>query len=189
MPFADSTLIQHFGNKINFASQTEFKAIRRDKSGAFQIEFAGDSGEVNLIISSVSFYYLLLATQQQDPHKRSAHSRPSLEAIRHPCCIFSRLTDGQVQSLLRGIQVETWADFMWIMGDEQIIKQIFRNLSYPAAQSLLEDLNRKWRGVNPDKATREQLHAGIQAIQELATQLAKIVSSRDFATYIWSSHD
>jgi flagellar motor switch protein FliG len=61
------------------------------------------------------------------------------------------------------------------MKDAALIKQFLHNMSRRAAQMVLDDLNRSWRGRNPDTAIDADAHNGRTAIEVIMALVRRLV--------------
>ena len=93
---------------------------------------------------------------------------PSLEeACLIPAYVLKLLDDREIQNLIRECQCDTMECFLWYMKDVDLLELILRNMSQRAAEMLMEDLNARWRGRNPDKVTESKAQLGREAVAEI----------------------
>ena len=97
-------------------------------------------------------------------------------AYRLPALGMKSLRDRSIQLLLRECQSESLIDFLWYMKDGDLTKLVLRNMSQRAAEMMMEDLNSRWRGKNPDTALAIQARSGRAAVQDILTILRRLVA-------------
>lgn len=97
------------------------------------------------------------------------------EAIRYPARRIKELDDRSIQILLRECQSDVLVDFFWYMKDADLIKLVLRNMSQRAAEMLMDDLDRTWRGKNPDSALEAYARRGREAVTETMTIVRRLI--------------
>jgi hypothetical protein len=89
------------------------------------------------------------------------------EAYRLPARFLKAFDDHSIQVLLRECQSDTLIDFLWYMKDAELIKLLLKNCSQRAAEMLMEDIDGRWRGKNPDTALEFNARCGREAVLEI----------------------
>lgn len=77
------------------------------------------------------------------------------------------LDDRSTQTLIRELQSHTLIDALWYMKDADLMRQFIHNLSRRAAEMLMEDIERRWWGRDPDTASEDLRRAGRSAVLEI----------------------
>jgi hypothetical protein len=98
------------------------------------------------------------------------------DAYRLPARLLKELDDRSIQLLLRELQSDSLIDFLWYMKDADLIKLMLRNMSERAAEMLMDDLDRRWRGKNPDQALKEHAQSGREATQEIMAIVRRLIA-------------
>lgn len=144
----------------------------------FQVRFETEDGSDAVIV-------ILTATALQTLGLQCAAHMPALfptftvasveEAYRIPARAIRELGDRSIQLLLRECQSDTLIDFLWYMKDGDLIKLILRNMSQRAAEMMMEDVDARWHGKNPDTALEANARRGRDAVQEIMGILRRLI--------------
>lgn len=97
------------------------------------------------------------------------------EAYRIPARIIKYYDDRSIRTLLCQVEGKTLVDFLWYMKDGELMKKFLNNLSGRAAVMLMDDLNRKWRGYNPDKVFDCYAKQGRNAVSMIMETLNRLI--------------
>ena len=97
------------------------------------------------------------------------------DAYRLPARLLKELDDRSIQLLLRELQADSLIDFLWYKKDGDLIKLMLGNRSERAAEMLMDDLDRRWRGKNPDQALAAQAQCGRQATGEIMATARRLI--------------
>lgn len=108
---------------------------------------------------------------------------------RLPAVGIKALDDRSIQCLLRECQSECLIDFLWYMKDAELTKLMLRNMSQRAAEMLMDDLNSRWRGKNPDTALAIQAQRGREAVQAVLLILRRLVLEGQVEDIFGENHE
>ena len=97
------------------------------------------------------------------------------DAFRLPARLLKELDDRSIQLLLRELQSDWLIDFFWYMKDGELIKLMLRNMSARAAEMMMDDLDQRWRGKNPDRALAAQAQCGRAATAEIMAIVRRLI--------------
>ena len=97
------------------------------------------------------------------------------DAYRLPARQLKELDDRSTQLLLRELQSDSLIDFLWYMKDGDLIKLMLRNMSARAAEMMMDDLDQRWRGKNPDRALVAQAQCGRAATQQVMAVVRRLI--------------
>lgn len=89
---------------------------------------------------------------------------------------LKKLDNRSIQLLLRESQSDILIDFLWYMKDPALIELILKNMSQRAAEMLMEDLDSRWRGVNPDSTSPSNTKRGRDAAQETVAIFYRLIA-------------
>ena len=98
------------------------------------------------------------------------------DAYRLPARLLKELDDRSIQLLLRECQSDSLIDFLWYMKDADLIKLMLRNMSERAAEMMMDDLDRGWRGKNPDRALVVHARRGRDAVQVVMSIVRRLIA-------------
>ena len=132
---------------------------------AFRLTFDVGGDSATLILTPAALAALGLQCLALMPSLAPEHPVDSTaEAFRQPARLLLQLADRSLQALLRECQSDILIDFLWYMKDGELLRRLLGNLSARAAAMLMEDLDKRWRGRNPDTAADPQARVGRHAI-------------------------
>lgn len=97
------------------------------------------------------------------------------EAHRLPARALAHLDDRAIQVLLRECYCDSLIDFFWYMKDKALMKSFLRNMSQRAAEMLVEDIDEKWRGKNPDTAVLDYARRGREAVADILAIARRLI--------------
>ena len=101
----------------------------------------------------------------------------SEDAYRLPARLIRELDDRSIQILLRECQSDTLIDFLWYMKDVALLKLVLRNLSQRAAEMMMDDLDVRWRGKNPDATLEANARRGRDAVREIMDIVRRLIAA------------
>lgn len=101
----------------------------------------------------------------------------SEDAYRLPARLVKELDDRSIQILLRECQSDALIDFLWYMKDAELIKLVLRNLSQRAAEMIMDDLDLRWRGKNPDATLEANARRGREAVCEIMALVRRLIAA------------
>ena len=144
--------------------------VRTDapNSECFQMRFDVGNDCVVADLSLADLQTIGLQCFELMPQLVQQQTATDLEDIyRRPARLLKDLDSRSIQLLLREIGIDVLLDFLWFMKDAELIKRVLRNMSERAAAMLMDDLDRQWRGKNPDCTTVSYAQRGREATQDL----------------------
>ena len=163
---------------LTHATPTLSKSEEPDNND-FQIRFVSDNKSDSVVVTLTASKLMSLGLQcaEHIPSVLPAFTAATIEeAYRIPARVIKELKDQSIQNLMRECQSETLVDFLWYMKDGDLIKQIMRNISQSAGESLMDDLNARWRGKNPDTVLEINAQHGRQAVQDIMKTIQDLIT-------------
>lgn len=166
MPFS----LKHADQAVTFSMQPT--DLRLDpESATLHCQSGGDAAEI--VLTPELLKQLGLQCIALMPELEPRMAVPSFEeACRIPAYALKLLDAREIQCLIRECQCNVLETFLWYMKDADLLRLILRNMSQRAAEMLLSDLEHRWFGRNPDKATESKARQGREAVAEIM-QLAR----------------
>ena len=134
----------------------------------FKVRFDMEEGSFTALMTLAELQSLGLQCVVHIPSLMPEMSLRSKEdAVRHPARLLKELDDRSIQILLRECQSDVLVDFLWYMKDADLLKLVLRNMSQRAAEMLMEDIEGKWSGKNPDSTLDAHAKLGRTAVEEI----------------------
>ena len=127
--------------------------------GRYVMKFSKSESEITIELRWPDFEALIQQGQALLPlqEERRATEVEVARAWRKSLGILKRLDDRAWQVWLREIQSDTLIMALWYLKDRDIAKAIMRNCSKKAAEQLIDDLDNRYHGQDPDEARLEKL--------------------------------
>ncbi|MCG5547980.1 FliG C-terminal domain-containing protein [Halorhodospira halochloris] len=147
----------------------------------FNISFSGDNGVVATVsLSREALFTLGVECVQHVPNiapeLQSADSAVA-EAYRGQVRGLARLSNSNWQRLLRELDTGTLICFLWFMKDAEILQRALSNLSQRAAEMLMEDMEARWHGQDPDQVPEVEARQGREAVDRVLAAWRKLHES------------
>lgn len=149
----------------------------RAEEGGFclQFEIAGET-TVEIELDAGEFQVLGVQCVAWMPELSPRYAIASVEeAHRLPASILKHYDQISIQKLLREIDRDTMIDFLWYMADRELMRLFMHNLSGRVAGMVLEEINLRWRGKNPDQAIEYDAKRGRKAVLTIMAVVARMV--------------
>lgn len=96
-----------------------------------------------------------------------------IEVLRRQGNIFRILDNETIQFVTNYSDFKDVVDFMWIMRDQKIIKNVLDSQTKHKAADLLYELETRWWGKNPDRADQAEIEQGMDAMRRIVGFLYK----------------
>lgn len=142
----------------------------------FYLNFVSGSDTLKVVLTSLSMQSLALQCIALMPALAPQYCVPSVEeAIRLPARVLRELDDRSIQILLRECQSDALIIFLWYMKDGELLRRFMHNMSQRAAQMLMEDMNEKWHGKDPDQALQTEALGGRECVQEIMAIVQRLI--------------
>ncbi|MCP5163403.1 MAG: hypothetical protein H6999_10565 [Hahellaceae bacterium] len=165
------------GNSVAINMKRIWTGVRRleDNSG-FALVLNCDGAEVVAHLANTELHILGLQCLAHMPEHSPRYTDAGVEeAFRLPARRLKHFDDRSMQTLLREISSDGLIDLLWYMADEELILQVLNNLSKRSAQLLMDDLNTRWHGKNPDLALECDAKRGRKAVLEIMEVVNRMV--------------
>lgn len=101
-------------------------------------------------------------------------SSRSEDEYRRPMRTMAGLDQRSIGMILSNISSYALINLLWYAKDRELTHRVLSGLSPRAADMLLDDLNEKWRGKNPNEAPESDLRLGREAALKVAELLHKV---------------
>jgi len=160
-------------------TQATPSVTRDDAPGSenFQLRIDADGATFVAILTPAALQTLGLQCVAHMPSLAPQYTVASVEdAYRMPARLLKELDDRSVQLLLRECQSDTLIDFLWYMKDVDLLKLMLKNMSERAAEMLMDDLDTRWRGRNPDHVLELHAKDGRAAVLEIMTIVRRLIA-------------
>jgi len=121
-----------------------------------------------MILSEMSMRALATQAEALLPQLKFALTRPEIEgSFRQSGERLLSLDDRSWQILLRQVQSDSLTTALWYLKNLEIAQAVFRNVSTRVIAILLEDLNERYYGQDPDTVLEPVAIRGREALAEI----------------------
>ncbi len=137
-------------------------------SSEFVLNCTQQSVEISMILSEMSMRALATQAEALLPQLKFALTRPEIEgSFRQSGERLLSLDDRSWQILLRQVQSDSLTTALWYLKNLEIAQAVFRNVSTRVIAILLEDLNERYYGQDPDTVLEPVAIRGREALAEI----------------------
>jgi hypothetical protein len=139
-----------------------------DDDGDFTLRVQVDGAQVEIELSRTSLQTLGLQCVALLPALAPHLKVDGVNAAyRLQAACLEELDDRSMQVLIRELQSDVMIDALWYMKDAGLIRKVLKNMSRRAAEMLMDDMDRRWHGRNPDTAPPDKNRSGRFALLEV----------------------
>jgi len=148
-----------------------------EKEGMFQLKLATRGGNVLINLDSIAVQSIGVQFLEYLPTLFQNHNPAEIEEnCRQSAWVVANLDNRSIQLLLRECMFHTWIDFLWYMKNERLIHRVFENCTQRCASQLMEDLDGRYRNLNPDTASPALVKKGRKAMTSILETLHRLIS-------------
>lgn len=154
------------------------------EEGFFTLRMHNGGDQVEIALSPKAMQTLGLLCVAHLPALESQYTvTDSEDPYREPARFIKEMGDSELQLAIREWPSDTLIDFLWYMKDAELIRKVFKNMTKRAAGTLMEELDSRWHGKNPDALHIADARTGRTAVTDILYIVQRLVDEGQIADY------
>ena len=173
--YQGSLTIRKSGDNIAVRIEGGYSDLRQEEDGSYTLYMGVGEDSVEVGLSPTALQTLGLQCVMFIPELLPQHTIASVEdSYRFPARLIGHMDNRSMQLMLRETQADDLTTFLWYMKDAELIRKVCRNMSKRAAELLVEDMEQRWRGKDPDTTLESEAGVGRTAVLEILSIVRRL---------------